>query len=397
MHFNGAKTREGNQTVFDLFRRATVFVSEGISKSISLSQNRQVFTSERSRANVHLEECDGQLKVYVPSVRRDRELCYLQQLPKRLLHFLSISNISAEAVLVKVLGSSSIDIVDAILEDAGIIELDIPDTTQTVIASASTTRQDGTYPVAENKGNLPARQDSGQLSPRSPDPSLGVGSSCPVEPAQSQSVSDLASVFRGLHVDASDNSNAAHTANHGPKVTSSTSSVGVDEKAAPLYRRDNFLQACHDRGIIGTKPEEFQPHKEPDGGTTQLAHFQSITFQQAHQGFSFEGLRLYDNCSSFEPNHTVSTAAVPPEDQKYAELLDRVIASAGTAHFPARNEAPKAANAQSMFTSIFGTSSSDRDRKVGAAGELYVSVTLGAINFNQGHPGPGFEIIFNRS
>lgn len=100
------------------------FTTKQIWKSLKLVQNGVEHTVQQQKANIHLDESTGVLQLYVPSDRGDRELCYLRQLPRRLLDFLAISDPAAEAVISEILNSSRLFVVDEILKDAGVIEVD---------------------------------------------------------------------------------------------------------------------------------------------------------------------------------------------------------------------------------------------------------------------------------
>ncbi|KAL1647127.1 hypothetical protein SLS58_002898 [Diplodia intermedia] len=236
VHF---KHWEYDQSIFDRLRHAAVYVSESISKSMSLTQNQRVITVDSEQASFHLEECDGQLKLFVRPDRCSTELCYLQELPNRLLRFLSISDPTAEALLVKILAASSLEIADAILDDAGIIELDkTQDTTHdTVLRAVSDHTEDlgesdlfhtppaspsswhSTSVPAESGNNLPTAKPQQRIPhenggskqslsslPLYPDLSLSIASS------RSESIDRLATDLGNLKVDTCNDSNTTSAA-----------------------------------------------------------------------------------------------------------------------------------------------------------------------------------------
>jgi hypothetical protein len=103
---------------------ASIYVSDGISKSISVVQYGETVTVENSGANFHLDENDDGLRFYVPRDENAREECFLQQLPRRLMTYFAISSPAAEALLNGIIGCRSLIAVDGILKDAGIVEVD---------------------------------------------------------------------------------------------------------------------------------------------------------------------------------------------------------------------------------------------------------------------------------
>jgi len=89
---------------------------------LSLFQNKQVITAESTNGNLHIKEDNQHLHVYVPRNPRDRELCYLSQLPKRLLNHLGIANVEAITVIQPIL-HGSVYVLDDILKDNGIVQV----------------------------------------------------------------------------------------------------------------------------------------------------------------------------------------------------------------------------------------------------------------------------------
>jgi hypothetical protein len=103
---------------------AVVYTSEGIMKTMKIVQNGQEFTSSQSVANLHLEEDGNKLILYVPEQQQRREIRYLQQLPRRLVAYMGISDPAAVTVVAQIMNSSSLAVVNALLTDAGIVEVD---------------------------------------------------------------------------------------------------------------------------------------------------------------------------------------------------------------------------------------------------------------------------------
>jgi hypothetical protein len=103
---------------------ASIYVSDGIFKSISVVQYGETVTVENSQANFHLDENDDGLRLYVPRDENAREECFFRQLPRRLMTYFAISDPTAEALLNGVIGCRSLIAVDGILKDAGIVEVD---------------------------------------------------------------------------------------------------------------------------------------------------------------------------------------------------------------------------------------------------------------------------------
>ena len=101
----------------------SIFKSDGISKSLTLTQGQQSVSVESTKANFHLEQVDDRLHLYVPGSRCDREVCYIRQLPRNLLGFIKVQDPNAESIISGIIRSSVLDVVDEVLKDAGIIEV----------------------------------------------------------------------------------------------------------------------------------------------------------------------------------------------------------------------------------------------------------------------------------
>jgi len=91
---------------------------------MTLTQHEKTHSITKGTATCHLETTEHNLLLYVPQNKQSQEVCFCRQLPRRLLRYLEISDPGAEAVFSQILGSNSLESVDAILKDAGIIEIE---------------------------------------------------------------------------------------------------------------------------------------------------------------------------------------------------------------------------------------------------------------------------------
>ncbi|CZR61946.1 uncharacterized protein PAC_11843 [Phialocephala subalpina] len=123
VHYRSPRARDGDRTLYNLFRDAYIYISDGISKSLSVVQYGETVTVENSRANFHLDEVDNELRLYIPRNQDAREECFSWQLPRRLAKYFEIES-AAVTVLHSIISCQSLNAVDAILRNAGIIEVD---------------------------------------------------------------------------------------------------------------------------------------------------------------------------------------------------------------------------------------------------------------------------------
>lgn len=249
-------------------------------------QGSSVCSVESAKATSHLDHTDGQLKLYVPMDKQSREVCYLQELPKRVLEFLSLSDHAAEMLIVRILGSRSLDSVDDILESAGILEM------------------------------------AGVSRP--------VGADC-----------EIANIWD--EIDA------------------------TERQQQTVY-----------------PPERSTANDEQHRIIIDLTQSGSEVRNASAAHLTDRSLSLVP--SSPEPLRVVSTTEVPIGDAMYAKLLDRLIGFGRRAYLPINGDAShcfceRTSNLDNFncmdhhveYPSIFTSTSQDRQRKVGAAGELFVS------------------------
>lgn len=123
-HYNSPRCLEDERATYTLLLNANIYMSDGITKSIALRQYNKDYIVEGKKSNLHFKESDGELHIYVPRRKHDRQLCFARQLPNHLLRYLIIKDGRAEAVVVNILQHRSLTVVDEILHDAGIVELD---------------------------------------------------------------------------------------------------------------------------------------------------------------------------------------------------------------------------------------------------------------------------------
>ena len=241
---------------------------------MTLMQNSQEHVVKQQKANFHLDESSDRLRLYVPRKEAERELCYLRQLPRRLLQFLAISDPTAEAVIGGIVRSSRLSIVDEILKDAGVIEID--------------------------GVNRPPEEDD-----------------------------DL------QHV----------------RATAAMTSMAF--ASAHLTRSISPPSSCTS-DIITADPSLVQD------ASSRLPTVRD-------QALGSPRLR---------PQTSPSPAPSFAEDRRYAALLDRLILAGSHATIPNNGSASYSNTGHhpiEVFAPIFGYRSLERDRKVGAAGELFVS------------------------
>ncbi|KAH8586657.1 hypothetical protein B0O99DRAFT_585566 [Bisporella sp. PMI_857] len=124
VHYQSQKSRDKDRSLYNNLLDASIYVSDGIYKSVSVVQYGETVTVENNHANFHLDEKNEKLRLYVPRDENAQEECFFRQLPRRLMTYFAISDPSAEALFNGIIGCRSLIAVDGILKDAGIAEID---------------------------------------------------------------------------------------------------------------------------------------------------------------------------------------------------------------------------------------------------------------------------------
>ena len=106
------------------FKRAKVYVSDGIRRSLCITQGGRSIESASSRADFHFEEAEGALRFYLPKHEADRDVCLEFDLPRRLCTFLGITDPSASGVIGGIFRKDNPVVIDRILEKAGVSHSD---------------------------------------------------------------------------------------------------------------------------------------------------------------------------------------------------------------------------------------------------------------------------------
>ena len=105
-------------------KRATVYVSDGIRRSLQITQNGRSIESASSRADFHFEEAESALQLYLPKDEAERDVCFESDLPRRLCTYLAINDPGASAVIGGVFRKDNPVVIDRILEKAGVSQYD---------------------------------------------------------------------------------------------------------------------------------------------------------------------------------------------------------------------------------------------------------------------------------
>ena len=123
-HFASLNNRQDVASLYRTFKRAKVYVSDSIRRSLQITQGGRSIESASSRADFHFEKAESGLLLYLPKDETERDVCFESDLPRRLCAFLGITDPGASGVLGGVFRKDNPVVIDRILEKAGVSQND---------------------------------------------------------------------------------------------------------------------------------------------------------------------------------------------------------------------------------------------------------------------------------
>jgi hypothetical protein len=299
-----------------------------ITSILKINQNNHPYTATLSTAREHIDETSRDVVVFVPRERRAQEICFGSVLPRKFASWLMrhpVTNIDGNVEVDMVTALTSIFAsdrcgLDEILDDQGIIQVTFEDDED----DERNDEGNGGYEHGEDY-TADRTHETGEVSSE-PD----------LTPAHSFETSD----------------SLPHAASLGSESQASL----VETTAETVAQQSNMSYQTRPGPLI------HSPHRE------------SPSSQQAH--------------TSLPPRHTSSASQVA-EDARYLSILEKVIQAARRANFPSGGafdlhdlrdalpagylDAYEGFDGLDVLHRFRSTSQQERDKKIGAAGELYVS------------------------
>jgi hypothetical protein len=303
--------------------------SDDIHVTLQLSQNGKPIPIEDDSPNVHIDYVPPNLTIYVPRKKRPQEICFSSILPRKFLRWLmdypdSRIEDHADAIAVNALNSVlACDrlVLPDILDRQGIIQIEI-----------------------ENE-DVPSSEDTEEYDDpeRSDEEAAGV-EEAPINSAPVDVVSDTETLVETV--------GRSYMARDAQRVSSGPPS------------RPMILNQAPSSSVIVDAAASSQSRLQSRFGVGSVPQLGEFTFTAPQTGFT--------------------------EDGRYRALLERVVAAAQAASFPSSG----AFNLDSLRDALFSELHDDalysfdgfdvvsglrsatqfeRDKRVGAAGELYVS------------------------
>jgi hypothetical protein len=156
LHYRSVKVHNSGQEIYHAFQNASIYKSEGFTKTLTLSYRGITVTATSDRGVFHLEGTEEALQLFVPRDNKQREKCYLTQLPKALMSYLLIDDPRAVRAFLQVI-QASVHVLDEVLDEEGIVRVPdgyLPSSEQAEVSIEEDTHSDA---AVDSPDNFPSR------------------------------------------------------------------------------------------------------------------------------------------------------------------------------------------------------------------------------------------------
>ncbi|KAF5723346.1 hypothetical protein FMUND_1980 [Fusarium mundagurra] len=344
-HISRPRFEDNPLGLYEQLRTLRVVEVEKISSVLKIFQNKQSFEIPVATANEHIEDSTGNLTIYVPKDRRAQELCFASVLPRKFAAWLMRSSKNlidgpVETDIVKVLTAvfaSERFVLDDVLDDQGIL-------------TVSFDNQDEEY----NSDETEEHEEEGQEQ-RLSDSRLETD-----DTSTEQLTPDRSSISAGT-----------------PPYAGSS---GISPEGSPP---GTVVETISQRSQMSYQPHSGRVHRSSPSDL-----FPSSPQPLHHASGQAPSNPLPPMASPYEQQSS--------EDARYRSILDRVVEKARNAAFPSRGsfdmthlrnalpggdtDAYQSFDGLDIMGQFRSTNQLERDKKVGAAGELYVFELLSCLN-----------------
>jgi hypothetical protein len=379
--FNSPRYQADPAALYKLFRTSEVIETNVISSVLSISQDGKAVDVVEDAGDLHVDDTSG-LKVYVPMDETSQDVCFASTLPLRLADWLMRDSTTqiresvdgrALTVLTALLGAR-LSAVDQILDLQGIVRIDIQN---------QDAQEELGRPYAHSLV-VHEEDDAAPERPRTRDsaiPSTNSGSITPattshetatVYPDEDQPDSASEQV-PDPYPDAYDTAPPAE-----PIVEQYPDSEVLEDSDSP----EQIVDQYSDEDTDPPAEQIVDQYPSSDDSDPPAEH---VIVRQAHSASPAPVL-----VARFSPRPELAPhVQLSAEDIHYRALLNRVLTAARTATLPTRGAYDMTglldALTRSEIASFDGldpmnrfrsSSQIERDKKIGAAGELYVSGPL---------------------
>ncbi|KAK3367905.1 hypothetical protein B0H63DRAFT_489977 [Podospora didyma] len=368
VHFKSPRARENRVSFYELLKAAETLETDKITSVLQLNQEgEQPLQVEKETATLHISDRPAGLKIYVPRNRRSQEICFNSKLPQCLCEWLMTDpttqtrdSIPAEVtnVVQSILGAKNYALAD-ILDEHGIITVDIPD--------ESATDDDAEDDLESDAGGRAENPGVSNARPQTP-PTIRLDS-----------------------------------------YSSDSTDVGQETPLSSAYSPGSIRATPSERGSYASAGSRFAGAPRPP--MPRMAMYQEYGREGEHvsppRRYLMPGLGPDHVPEREDLDTTLLSRPLTPQlerheaqeqEDRYTALLHKVVTDARRAAFPSRG-AFDMSDIQAALDDdgseedpeepyrLRSTSQIERDKRVGAAGELFVFELLSHLESSL----PGFS------
>ncbi|RYP57689.1 hypothetical protein DL769_009334 [Monosporascus sp. CRB-8-3] len=132
-HFQSPRIKDNDQALYDLLRGSQTWETDEILSQLIISMDGNSISEQTSSSQIHIEDGASELKIYVPEEEGSRDACYLFALPRRLVEWamtdpvtLIQEKINPDMIMaMAAILNAKFPAVERLLDEHGIIEADL--------------------------------------------------------------------------------------------------------------------------------------------------------------------------------------------------------------------------------------------------------------------------------
>ncbi|KAL6898616.1 hypothetical protein GGI43DRAFT_408166 [Trichoderma evansii] len=345
---------------YQLLRTMNTMETTCISSTLTVSQNNEKFCVENVIGNEHIEHTSSGLTIFVPRKRKAQAICFSSALPKKFAEWImrdpttqTPGAVESEIVnILAVVFACNRSVLNEICDRHGIVEVEIPNED---IEDDEEEEDDSDFEEEQLQEQERRREQSPRLN------NLTSSEGAPSEQLSTSSRSSSRSSANTSFYETSETQDLGAQGNNSGALAAT-----VARRSYPSSHSLPGGQEQEDIPSHGRRPIIHSGHNSPDS---------SLTLVESRQNLASAG---------------------SSDDTQYGVLLERVVAAAQSATLPSqgsfdmsdlRNNLPgqlgddniESFDGLGIVTRFRSANQLERDKKVGAAGELFVFELLSTL------------------
>lgn len=353
-HYNSPRLNEGARALYEILKNAQVYETDGIAATLYIIQDDRERSYEKGQSDLHIEEQEGQLNIFVPRDKRNQESCYARKLPRGLFRWLMTPSDGSRVAL----DEKGLRVTSSILNSSRFVLSDI----------------------LEDEGIAAGELEDDYEEDEEPEEIQNVEGAQAIEPHVAGETRVAGNVVGSSDQDPIATAPLAETEAQGtPHLETLVSSQLATPSGPEAIHGPFSIPSPESREVVTGLPVPHHPARSRRFSGSDLA--QEVNYTHARSDFATTGHR-----PTIQP-----TLDSPPlanqETARYQALLERVVTAAriaprlpseGTYNMTGLSHAlndlmgHNSYDGLERFARFRSSSQQERDRMIGAAGELYV-------------------------